>query len=89
MPKPKTPTLHADKSSSSPCMNQTEADIMQERFKKAQRLRRQIADLERQLDRVLSMDFSRRAPAKRTLTRAQALGKFESLEAQSNVHRQA
>lgn len=62
---------------------------MQERFKEAQRLRRQIADLERQLDRILSMDYSRRASAKRTLTRAQALGKFQSLEAQSNVHRQA
>ena len=62
---------------------------MQERFKEAQRLRRQIADLERQLDRVLSMDYSRRAPQKRTLTRTQALGKFESLEANANVHRQA
>ena len=86
--KPKVPAVPADKSGSSPCIDQMEAG-MQERFKEAQRLRRQIADLERQLDRVLSMDYSRRAPAKRTMTRAQALGKFESLEAQSNVHRQA
>jgi len=62
---------------------------MQERLREAQRLRRQIADLERQLDRVLSMDYSRRAPQKRTLTRAQALGKFESLEAHAHEHRQA
>ena len=87
--KTKALAVPADKTASSPCICQTEADIMQERFKEAQRLRRQIADLERQLDRVLSMDYSRRAPAKRTLTRAQALGKFQSLEAQSNVHRQA
>lgn len=80
MPKPKAPAVPADKPHSSPC-GQTEADIMQERFKEAQRLRRQIAELERQLDRVLSMDYSRRAPARRTLTRAQASAAFDALEA--------
>lgn len=86
--KPNPPAVPADKSGSSPCIDQMEAG-MQERFLEAQRLRRQIAELERKLDRVLSIDYARRAPAKRTLTRAQALGKFQSLEAQSNVHRQA
>lgn len=62
---------------------------MQERFEEARRLRREIAELERQLDRVLSMSYARRAPAHRTLTRSQAIGKFESLEASANVHRQA
>lgn len=57
---------------------------MQERFKEAQRLRRQIAELERKLDRVLSMDYARRAPAKRTLTPAQASAVFDALEAQAN-----
>ena len=86
--KPKAPAAPADKPSSSPCTCQMEADIMQERFEEARRIRRQIADLERQLDRVLSMSYARRAPARRTLTRAQALGKFESLEALSHEHRQ-
>ena len=88
MPKPKTLPKPADKSSSSPCISE-EADIMQERFLEAQRLRRQIAELERKLDRILNLDYSRRAPAHRTLTRSQAIGKFESLEACANVHRQA
>lgn len=87
MPKPKATAVPADKNSSSPCVSM-EAELMQERFKEAQQLRRQIAELERKLDRVLSMDYARRAPAKRTLTRAQALGKFESLEALSHEHRQ-
>ena len=89
MPKPKAPAAPADKHSSSPCTEQMEAVSMQERLEEARRIRRQIADLERQLDRVLSMSYARRAPAHRTLTRSQALGKFESLEAHSNVHRQA
>lgn len=62
---------------------------MQERLEEARQIRRQIAELERQLDRVLSMDYARRAPAHRTLTRSQAIGKFESLEARSHVYRQA
>jgi hypothetical protein len=85
--KPKALPVPADKKSSSPCISE-EAERMQERLEEARRIRRQIADLERQLDRVLSMDYARRAPAHRTLTRAQALGKFESLEALSHEHRQ-
>lgn len=87
MPKPKATTVPADKKASSPCVSM-EADIMQERFEEARRLRREIAELERQLDRVLSMNYARRAPAHRTLTRSQALGKFDSLEALSHEHRQ-
>lgn len=86
--KSKTPPKPADKSASSPCI-QMEAEIMQERFEEARRIRREIAELERQLDRVLSMNYARRAPAHRTLTRSQAIGKFEALEASANVHRQA
>ena len=84
---PKASTVPADKSASSPCV-QMEAELMQERLEEARRIRRQIADLERQLDRVLSMDYARRAPAHRTLTRAQAAGKFAALEARSHEHRQ-
>lgn len=88
MPKPKATVTPADKHSSSPCTCQMEADIMQERLEEARRLRREIAELERQLDRVLSMSYARRAPAHRTLTRSQALGKFDSLEAHAHEHRQ-
>lgn len=86
--KPKAPAIPADKKSSSPCIEQMEAASMQERLEEARRIRRQIADLERQLDRVLSMDYARRAPAHRTLTRSQAAGKFAALEARSHEHRQ-
>lgn len=88
MPKPKATTVPADKKASSPCTGQMEADIMQERFEEARRIRREIAELERQLDRVLSMNYARRAPAHRTLTRQQAAGKFAALEARSHEHRQ-
>ena len=87
MPKPKAPAVPADKHSSSPC-NQEEAGIMQERLEEARRIRREIAELERQLDRVLSMNYAHRAPAHRTLTRSQAAGKFAALEARSHEHRQ-
>lgn len=87
MKKPKAPAVPADKSASSPCISE-EAEHMQERFEEARRLRREIAELERQLDRILSVNYARRAPAHRTLTRSQAIGKFESLEALSHEHRQ-
>ena len=87
MPKPKATAVPADKHSSSPCV-QMEAELMQERFEEARRIRREIAELERQLDRILSVNYARRAPAHRTLTRSQAIGKFESLEALSHEHRQ-
>ena len=86
---PKAPAVPADKPSSSPCIDQMEAGIMQERFEEARRLRREIAELERQLDRILSVNYARRAPSHRTLTRAQALGKFEALETRAHEHRQA
>ena len=87
--KPKASAVPADTSDSSPCTCQMEADIMQERFKEAQQLRRQIAELERKLDHVLSMDYSRRAPARRTLTRAQASAVFDAIEERSNERCQA
>lgn len=56
---------------------------MQEQLQEAQRLRRQIAELERQLDRVLCMDYARRAPARR-MSRSQAKAVFDALEAKAN-----
>lgn len=56
---------------------------MQEQLQEAQRLRRQIAELERQLDRVLCMDYARRAPARR-MTPSQAKAVFDALEAKAN-----
>ena len=61
---------------------------MQERLDEARRIRREIAELERKLDRVLSMNYARRAPARRTMTRAQANAAFDRLEAQSNEYSQ-
>ena len=56
---------------------------MQEQLQEAQRLRRQIAELERQLDRVLCMDYARRAPARR-MSRSQAQAAFDALEAKAH-----
>ena len=55
---------------------------MQEQLQEAQRLRRQIAELERQLDRVLCMDYARR-PARR-MSRSQAQAAFDALEAKAH-----